>query len=155
MIELAEVFDHELGAIQVRSDELRVRDDGPLELVERLLDPEVVPEDFSTAVVSLGTLGMGAQRFIEPGECLGGAPTVRGLHGLIQTVPVSVLASHHQSLEEGGGDPSPWFSAIIAEAGARTACRRSSETLDNSAFLLIFMYIFGTPDAAAPAILEA
>jgi hypothetical protein len=58
LLVLAQVFDQQLRAIQVRGDELRVRLERAFELVERLIDATLVPEDFAAAVVRLGPVGV-------------------------------------------------------------------------------------------------
>ena len=77
-----------------------------LELVERLFDAPLVPEDLAAAVVGLGAVGMGAQRLVEPRERLVGAPAVGRLHRLIEAIPVPIVVLHAPSAGGGGGVPS-------------------------------------------------
>jgi hypothetical protein len=97
LLELREVLDHQLGAVQVRRDELGIGLQRALEFVERLFDLALVPQDLTAAVVGLGALGMREQRLVEPGERLLGAATVRGLHRLVETVPVAIVVLHGDS----------------------------------------------------------
>ena len=66
--------------------ELAVGRDRAIELDQRLVQPPVVPEDLAAAVVRLRTVGMDAQRLVEPGERLLDPSAVGGLHGLVQAV---------------------------------------------------------------------
>jgi len=106
----AEVLDEQLRAIEVGRDELGVRLQRALELVERLVDLALVPEDLAAAVVGLGAVGVRAQRLVEPGERLLGAPAVGGLHRLIETIPVAIVVLHG-AFAGSGGDPQPRFPA--------------------------------------------
>jgi hypothetical protein len=77
--------------------ELAVGVDGAVELDQGLVDATLVPQDLAPAVMGLGALGMDAQGLVQPGERLLDAPTVRGLHCLVQTVPVAILVLSHGS----------------------------------------------------------
>ena len=76
-----------------------------LELVQRLVDLGIVPEDLAATVVRLGTLGPRPQGLIQPGKRLFGAPTMRCFHRLIQAIPISLDIIHCPSLEDEPGRP--------------------------------------------------
>ena len=76
--------------------ELPVGEDRAIELDQRLVDPAVVPEDLAATVMGLGAVGMDAQRLVEPGERLLDPPAVRGLHRLVQAIPVAILVLLHR-----------------------------------------------------------
>ncbi len=103
---LAEVLDQQLRAVQVGGDELRIRLQRALELVERLVDLALVPEDLAAAVVRLRAVRMGAQRLVEPRQRLVRAPAVGRLHRLVQAIPVPIVVFHGPHAGRRGGDPS-------------------------------------------------
>jgi hypothetical protein len=66
LLVLAQVFDEQLCAIQMSGDELRIRLEGALELVEGLVDPALVPEDLAAPVVGFRPIGVGPQSLVQP-----------------------------------------------------------------------------------------
>ena len=102
LLELEEVLDQQLGAIEVRRHELGVRADGALELVHRLVDLAFVPEDLAAAVVRLRAVRMRAQRLFEPSQGLIGASTVRGFHRLVEAIPIPIVVRHAAELRRAG-----------------------------------------------------
>lgn len=102
---LAELLDQELRAVQVGRRELGIGQGGQLELVQRLVDPGVVPENLAAAVVGLGAVGVLLQGLVEPGHRLVGMATVRGFHGLVQAVPVSIVLHFIRSIGPPGPGP--------------------------------------------------
>ena len=102
LLELGQVLDQQLGAVQVRRHELGIRADGLRELVVGLVDLRLVPEDLAAAVVRLGSVRVGAQRLVEPGQGFVGTPAVRRLHRLVETIPVAILVLHGPFRPSGG-----------------------------------------------------
>jgi len=94
-LELAQLLDQQLDAVQVRRRELRIGRTGGLELVERLVDAPLVPEDLSATVVRLGAIRVQPERLVEPGQRFVDPPAVRGLHRLVEAIPVAVLVVLH------------------------------------------------------------
>ena len=106
LLVLVQVLDEQLDAVQVGGDELRIGAHRALELVERLVDLALVPEDLAATVVRFGALRLGSQRLVEPRERFFGAPAVGRLHRLIQTIPIAVFFFHLPvaGKERGGPD---------------------------------------------------
>jgi hypothetical protein len=99
LIELTELLDQKLRAVELRSHELRIGHGGELDLVECFVDPPFVPQDLAATIVSFGTIRVCLQRLVEPGERFLGAPAVGGLHRLIQAIPVSIPVLHVRAAE--------------------------------------------------------
>ena len=68
-------------------------------------DLAFVPEELAPPIVRFCPSGMDAQGFVEPGQRFVDAPVVRGLHRLVQAVPVAVLVLHLRGGR--GGEPNP------------------------------------------------
>jgi hypothetical protein len=98
LLVLAHLLDQQLRAVQVGGQELRVGHHRELELVERLLDAALVPEDLAAAVVRLGSVRVRLQRLVEPGQRLVRAAAVGRFHRLVQAIPVAVVVSHARRL---------------------------------------------------------
>ena len=97
LLVLAELLDQELGAVQVAGDELGVGLERALELEQRLLRLALVPQDLAAAVVRLGAFGMRLDGLIQERQRGLGAAFLRGLHRLVEVVPVAVLVLHSLS----------------------------------------------------------
>jgi len=107
LLELAELFDQQLGSVQVRGDELRIGHAREFELVEGFFNLALVPQNFAATVVRFGTTGMSLQGFFQPGQRLVGTTTVGGFHRLIQAIPVSILVFHSPTSAGGAGEIAP------------------------------------------------
>jgi len=106
LLELGEILHQQLDPVEMGRHELRIRLDRPLELVKRLVDLALVPEDLAAAVVRLGAFRMRAQGLVQPGKRLLRAATVGRFHRLVQTIPVPIIALHG-SPEKGSRGPAP------------------------------------------------
>jgi hypothetical protein len=93
--ELPEFLDQEFDAIQMGRSEFSVRQRRPIELDQRFIDPAVIPEDFAATIMGFGAVGMHAQGFVEPGKRLLDPAPMRGLHCLIQAIPIAILILTH------------------------------------------------------------
>ncbi len=99
LIELTELLDQKLRAVELRSHEFGIGHCGELDLVERFVDPPFVPENLAATVVSFGSVRLCLQRLVEPGERLVRTTAVGRFHRLVQAIPVSIPILHWWAAE--------------------------------------------------------